>query len=60
MSRLKQQIQKCGMKQKDLARLAKTNSTAINELCRKGIHTVRVAKIYAPLLKCSPLELIES
>ena len=59
MSRLKTQIQKRGLKQKDVARLAKTSITAVNHLCSRGIRTVRVAKIYAPLLQCRPQELIE-
>lgn len=59
MSRLKTQIEKCGLKQKDVAKLVKTSNTAVNRLCRKGIQTVRVAKIYAPVLHCHPLDLIE-
>lgn len=59
MSRLKTLIQKRGLKQKEVARLAKTSISAVNHLCRKGVRTVRVAKIYAPLLQCHPLDLIE-
>ena len=59
MSKLETQIKKCGMRQEEVARLAKTSTQAVNQLCKKGIRTVRVAKIYAPLLQCHPLELIE-
>ena len=59
MSKLKNQIRKCGKKQTEVAKLAKVNYKTVNRLCCKGIHTARVAKIYAPLLECHPLDLIE-
>lgn len=59
MSKLKKRIKKCGKKQIEVARLAKIKYKTVNHLCSTGIHTVRLAKIYAPLLKCSPLDLIE-
>ena len=59
MSRFKKRILACGMKQKDVARLAKVDYKAVNHLCVKGIRSVRTAKFYAELLACSPLDLIE-
>lgn len=59
MSKLKKKIRECGMKQKDVARLAGVNHQAVSHLCVRGIRSVRTAKIYAALLRCSPRELIE-
>lgn len=59
MSKLKKRILKCGLKQVEVARLTGVKYKTVNRQCRTGIKTGRVAKAYAAVLQCSPLELIE-
>lgn len=58
-SRLKQQVEKSGMKQVELANLTGVKAQTISRQCIAGIKSIRVAKRYAAVLNCNPLDIIE-
>lgn len=58
-SRLKQKIEKSGMKQVELATITGVKAKTISRQCITGIKSIRVAKRYAAVLNCNPLDLIE-
>ena len=59
MSRLKQKIKSSGMKQYEISSRTGINYKTVNRQCRDGIRTTRVARRYAKVLKCHPLDLLE-
>ena len=59
MSKLKRRILKCGLKQIEVSRQTGIKYKTVNRQCIKGIRTARVAKAYAAVLQCNPLDLIE-
>ena len=59
MSRLKQKIKSCGLTQQEIAEQTGINSKTVNRQCRDGIRTIRVARRYAEVLKCHPMDLLE-
>ena len=59
MSRLKQKIKSCGMTQHEICRQTGISRKTVSRQCRDGIRTTRVARRYADVLKCHPLDLLE-
>lgn len=47
------------MTQKELARISGQGVVTVGQSCRKGVQTVRLAKLYAAVLNCNPLDIIE-
>ncbi len=58
-TRLKCQVKKSGMRQVELAKLTGIKVKTVSRQCITGIKTIRVAKRYARVLNCNPLDLIE-
>lgn len=59
MSRLKRKIKRSGLKQREVSEKTGVNSKTVNRQCRDGIRTIRVARRYAGVLKCHPMDLLE-
>lgn len=58
-SRLKCEVKKTGLRQVELAELTGIKVKTVSRQCITGIKTIRVAKRYARVLNCNPLDLIE-
>ena len=59
MSNLKKIITLRGLRMVEIAKKAGMKYKTVNRQCITGIKTTRVAKRYAEVLKCSPLELLD-
>lgn len=59
MTKLKNMIRKCGLKQREVARQTGVNYKTLNRLCQTGIRTPRRAKVFSAVLNCHPMELVE-
>ena len=59
MSRLRKKIKARGLTQEEISRQTRIDSKTVNRQCRDGIRTTRVARRYAEVLKCHPLDLLE-
>lgn len=59
MTKIMIKIKDRKLTQTDVAKITGIRLTAVNTSCKKGIHTTRLAKIYANALKCDPHEIIE-
>lgn len=59
MSNLKKIITLRGLRMVEIAKRAGMKYKTVNRQCITGIKTTRVAKRYAEVLKCSPLELLD-
>ena len=58
MTKLKQMLKKRKMKNKELAKKAGVVPQTVSLQCISGIKALRVAKRYAKILNCDPLELL--
>ena len=56
---MRRRILFCGISQREVARQTGLDYRTVNHQCRRGIHTIRVAKRYARVLNCHPLYLLE-
>lgn len=59
MSRLKRRIKRSGLKQREISEQTGISSKTVNRQCREGIRTIRVARRYAEVLRCHPMDLLE-
>lgn len=59
MTKLQKLIKSRKMTQKELARISGQGVVTVGQSCRKGVQTVRLAKLYAAVLNCNPLDIIE-
>ena len=59
MSRLKRKIRRSGLNQREVSERTGISSKTVNRQCREGIRTMRVARRYAEVLKCHPMDLLE-
>ena len=59
MSRLERKIRTSGQTQQEISEQTGIDRKTVNRQCRDGIRTVRVARRYAEVLKCHPMDLLE-
>ena len=58
MKALKVKLKEANMKQKELAARCGVPAAVVSAHTRRGVQTLRVAKRYAAVLGCDPLELL--
>lgn len=59
MTRLKEQLEKSGISQAELAKRINRKMSTVSLAVKLGIKTCSAAKRYARVLNCNPLDLIE-
>lgn len=59
VTRLRDRIKKAGMRRVEIAQKLGVVPSAVTKLEVNGIRSIRVARRYAAILGCDPLELLE-
>ena len=59
LSNLRKMIKRNGLRMVEIAKRTGIKYKTVSRQCVTGIKTTRVARVYAKVLNCSPLELLD-